>query len=296
MARSPAAKALEAAAELDAWLARESARPPPAGAGEPRVGSGVHVSSSSGTRATGARATGGAGEGGTAQPRPFPDARARGEPGAVPETPHSLAPAPEVLAPAHTDWLHHHLTVAGPADDVARFRAAGAGAGVVPWAMDWDRLEEDWAHLLLAPASPRHRTLSAAGARMLAGELREVAQRRHEAALARVGRGRSFPFDLHALVPVPAHVLALGPDHPDALAWLWAHWGTTQPLRHVRERADVEGGTGKAMARTRRPPSGRDAMHLAFWSADWTPWRAIARVRQDWPALRLDVRPIYEPS
>ena len=44
------------------------------------------------------------------------------------------------------------------------------------------------------------------------------------------------------------------------------------------------------------PPSGRAAMHLAFWSADWTPWRAIARVRQDWPTLRLDVRPIYEPG
>jgi len=33
---------------------------------------------------------------------------------------------------------------------------------------------------------------------------------------------------------------------------------------------------------------------LQFWSADWTPWRAIKRIRTDWPVLRFDVQPDYE--
>jgi len=35
------------------------------------------------------------------------------------------------------------------------------------------------------------------------------------------------------------------------------------------------------------------ALHLSFWSADWTPWRALATVAVAWPALRFDVRPTY---
>jgi hypothetical protein len=33
---------------------------------------------------------------------------------------------------------------------------------------------------------------------------------------------------------------------------------------------------------------------VGFWSADWTPWRAIAQLRARWPALRLEVRPLYD--
>ena len=128
MARSPAAEALETAARLDAWLACD---PLPPGAGEP-------ARPNVGTDA-GSGASGRAGEGGAAPSRMPPDASPR------------RAPAPEVLAPAHTDWLYHHLKVVGPAEDLTRFRAAAAGTGVVPWSVDWDRLEEDWAHLLLAP-------------------------------------------------------------------------------------------------------------------------------------------------
>ncbi len=31
-----------------------------------------------------------------------------------------------------------------------------------------------------------------------------------------------------------------------------------------------------------------------FWSADWTPWRAIVRLRQNWPGLMFDVRPYHD--
>jgi len=44
----------------------------------------------------------------------------------------------------------------------------------------------------------------------------------------------------------------LAPDHPDTLAWLWAHWGTTAALRHVAVepapalRAPLAAGTAVA--------------------------------------------------
>ena len=110
---------------------------------------------------------------------------------------------------------------------------------------------------------------------------------RHAAATARVGRSQACALDLHTLVPVPVAVLALGPDHPDALAWLWAHWGTTEALRHVA----LEPGPA-----LRTPlPAELAQIRISFWSADWTPWRALAQVAARWPGLQLDVRPSYDP-
>lgn len=188
------------------------------------------------------------------------------------------------LRRSHTDWLRHRLVVTGSTIEVATFRDAASGAGTIPWCLDLDSLQEDWFHLLVSPAGNE---LSLAGARVLAAQLREAVERRHALAVSRVGRSCACPLDLHSLVPVPAAILALGPDHPDALSWQWQHWGTTEPLRHV-----VAEPAGSA---ARRPDatSSEAAWRLSFWSADWTPWRAIARVRADWPALRFDVRPDY---
>ena len=187
----------------------------------------------------------------------------------------------------HTDWLYHRLTIAGPQEGVVAFRAAARGAGVIPWHLDLDRLEEDCFHLLVSPPAPQHRTLSLAGARIVAGQLRDAVGRRHDLAVARVGRSRACPFDLHALVPVPDSVLRLGPDDPASLAWLWEHWGTTQALRHVAEDTAFSGA-----GRDLRP--GDAACQITFWSADWTPWRALARITACWPALRFDTRPVYD--
>ena len=186
---------------------------------------------------------------------------------------------------AHTDWLFHRLAVTGPVATVAAFRAAAAGAGTIPWRLDLDSLEEDWFHLLVNPA---YRALSLAGARVLAGQLREVVEHRHAVAVARVGHSCACSFDLHALVPVPAAILHLGPDHPDALTWLWRHWGTTQALRHVAPDA--------APTRTPAPElaTGEDRLSLSFWSADWTPWRAVERIGAAWPTLRFDLQPQYD--
>jgi hypothetical protein len=203
-----------------------------------------------------------------------------------------LRHAPQRLA--HTDWLHHRLRVAGPEADVAAFRAASAGAGTIPWQFDLDRMEEDLFHLLVAPpapagaAHPPPRRLSLHGARILAGQLRDAAGRRQELAAARVGLSRACPFDLHALVPVPEAVLWHGPDDPRALAWLWQHWGTTEALRHVATDAEVDD-----TERGRRQ-QGDAVFTVTFWSADWTPWRALARIAADWPALRFETRPSYD--
>ncbi len=171
----------------------------------------------------------------------------------------------------HTDWLYHHLDVEGSETALAAFAGRAAGAGTIPWRLDLDRIEEDAFHTLAVAGA-----LSVSGAGILAGQLREAVGRRHRLAVGRVGRSRLCPFDLHALRPVPDDMLSLGPDHPSALAWLWTHWGTTDSLRHVARR-----------------PSTPGRLSVAFWSADWTPWRAMEAIRLDWPELRFDVRPHY---
>lgn len=195
----------------------------------------------------------------------------------------------------HTDWLYHRLTISGPAQDVAAFHAAAAGAGSIPWQFDLDRMEEDFFHLLVSPPPPQQRSLSLSGARIVAAQLREAVARRHALAVARVGSSQAgaasqaCPFDLHALVPVPDAVLRLGPDDPAALSWLWENWGTTQALRHVV--ADTAAGLGG-----RRQPSPADAVaRMTFWSADWTPWRALAHLAVRWSTLRFEIRPSYDP-
>ena len=184
---------------------------------------------------------------------------------------------------AHTDWLHHRLAIIGMAEQLAAFRRAAAGAGVIPWQLDLDRMEEDVFHLLAAPPSAQPRTLSVAGARVLAGQLREAVGHRHARAVARVGASQACPFDLHALVPVPDEMLRLGPDDPVALAWLWEHWALTQPLRHVAE--DII--AGQEARRRSVSAAEQDAIHVTFWSADWTPWRALAALAERWPGTAL---------
>ena len=175
----------------------------------------------------------------------------------------------------HSDWVHHHLTIAGPGDILEAFRVAAAGSGTVPWQLDLERMQEDLFHLLAGAGQ-----LSLEGARLLAGQMRDAVSRRHALAVARVGHSRACPFDLHALVPVPADMLCLGPEHPEALDWLWTHWGTTEALRHVTRVDDTD-----------QPMT--ELIKIRFWSADWSPWRALAKIRAAWPLLRFDLRPDY---
>jgi hypothetical protein len=178
-----------------------------------------------------------------------------------------------------TDWLRHEFEVSGRPAEVAAFRRAAAGANIIPWALDLAAAEEGWFLLLMRTAPPG---LSAGAARAFAAQLRAAVDARHGALCAWVGRNRGCPLDLHALVPVPPAVLKRGPDDPVSRDWLWAHWGTTEPLRHVRE-IPARPGRRRGLARFR----------VEFFAADWTPWRALLALRAGWPALRFAVWPDY---
>jgi hypothetical protein len=186
------------------------------------------------------------------------------------------------LAPDDTDWLRHTLLVSGMAAAVAGFREAAAGSGVIPWQRDLGRMEEDWFLQLAAPPDSE-RAISLQGARILARRLRDAVASNHQRALARMATDRTCPLDLQRLLPIPSSILRLGPDDPDAQTWLWAHWGTTRALRHVRVLPVKRDG--------RRPKI--DRVEVEFWSADWSPWQALQRLRREWPDLTLELRPDY---
>jgi hypothetical protein len=196
-------------------------------------------------------------------------------------------PAPSAPAAAGTAWLYHHLTITGPAAAVAAFAAAARGAGVTPWRLDLSMLEEDIFNLA-ASHPPARRNLTIAGCRILARQFRERVERRQGRAAAMVGRGQGCPFDLHALLPVPDAILDLGPTHPEALAWLAAHWGVTDRLRQVTLLKRPKPG--------RRLPKGHAVIGYGFFtggngSGGETPTVAIATLGARWPSLRLRLQP-----
>lgn len=217
-------------------------------------------------------------------------------PGGAPALP--AAPMPPVLPPAPKSrgrrpasrqqasaattgspgWLYHHLTISGPAAPLADFSQAARGSGIIPWRLDLDRIEEDV--FLRAVAQPREtRRLTVAGCRILARQFRERIEIRQTQAIARVGHSLACPFDLHALLPVPAAILALGPTDPAALVWLSAHWGVSAGLRQVVLRERPTAG--------RRLPAGHGVIGYGFFTAAETPHAAIAQLCDRWPALRL---------
>ena len=206
-----AVKASEAAEALLAWLDRQSPRPI-AGFNSPRtISPAMIVSASAGAIGVGAG------------PNPVCRHRRRGETGKTAGQGRQRGESPDRgdadLASggkrlAHPDWLAHRLTITGPAVELVAFRQAAAGAGSIPWQLDFDRLEEDFFLRLAAPPPPQARTLSLDGARILAEQLRAAVAQRHALAVARVGHSKACPFDLHALLPVPGEILGRGPDDP----------------------------------------------------------------------------------
>ena len=185
----------------------------------------------------------------------------------------------------HTDWLRNTLAVSGPNEEVARFRAAAAGPGVIPWALDLAALEEEF---LLPMAAPEDGVpaISLTGAKLLARRLREAVALNHQRALARMSTDYTCPLDLHRLLPVPASILKLGSEEGESRDWLVRNWGTTRPLRHVEELPSTMDRRRKKMAELR----------VGFWSAEWSPWQAVVRLRRDWSALAFVLTPDYAPG
>jgi hypothetical protein len=215
-----------------------------------------------------------------------------GDTPALPETP-SAPTKPRGRRPATAraarsgpgailECLYHHLTISGPAEDVARFADVARGSGVIPWRLDGAAIEEDmFVRAVSQPAS--RRSLTVAGCRVLARQFRDRFEAHHACAAALVGRSLSCPFDLHVLLPVPATILQLGPTDPAALAWLTRHWGTPDRLRQVTRRPKPGPG--------RRLPAGHAVIGYGFFTAGDTPQTAVDRLAADWPALRFRLIP-----
>ena len=187
---------------------------------------------------------------------------------------------PDSLCLPNPEWLPQLLTVIGPAEDVGAFQEAARGPGHLAWSCDYHAAAEGWALQLLARL-PAQRGISVAGARILAGQLRERIERLDMAAFEGAG-DLVCPLDLNALVPLPAQLLRLGPDDPAVIAWQWTHWGTTWMLRGVEQ-----GPVGRSGVLV---PAAHAAVCFRFWSADWTPWRVLEAVQARWPSLALQVK------
>jgi hypothetical protein len=215
-------------------------------------------------------------------PEPLPEAAPDRKPrGRRPRPLAGGAPSAPAATPG-TGWLYHHLTISGPAEAIDAFAESARGAGVTPWRLDFGMLEEDIFNMA-ASQPPARRNLTIAGCRILARQFRERVAHRQDRAVALVGSGQGCPFDLHTLLPVPDAVLELGPTHPEALAWLAAHWGVTDRPRQVTRLERPKPG--------RRLPRGARLIGYGFFTADETPTAAIATLAARWPALRFRLQP-----
>ena len=127
---------------------------------------------------------------------------------------------------------------------------------------------------------PAERGISLEGARILARQLREMVELQGMHATEAALDGEACPLDLHALAPIPDRILRLGPNDPDAVCWLWENWGTTWPLRGVEEMTSAQEAAIE-------PEKGE--LHYRFWSADWTPWRALCSIKSRWPEIMFQI-------
>ncbi|MBO1076893.1 hypothetical protein [Roseomonas marmotae] len=98
------------------------------------------------------------------------------------------------------------------------------------WLREFAAEEEDLFYRLAA-RYPQTGRLPLQACRIFAAQFRERSQAQQDRALAAVGHSRACPFDLHALLPVPPAILALGVQHPHAARWLAAQWAPPRSAR-----------------------------------------------------------------
>jgi hypothetical protein len=215
------------------------------------------------------------------------------EPATVPSKPRGRRRRRPAAATA-PNWLYHQLIISGPAAAVANFAAAARGAGVIPWRLDFARIEEDVFNLAAVVPAER-RQLNIDGCHLLARQFRDRVEAHHAKAVALIGRREACSFDLHVLLPVPASVLRLGPNDPAALAWLTTHWGTSDRLRQVHALAAPRPGRRRGphelVRGGPRLPAGHAVIGYGFFTCGETPHAAVATLQPRWPELRFVLRP-----
>ena len=156
---------------------------------------------------------------------------------------------------------------------------------MIPWRLDLNRMEEDFFLRLAAPVAVTSARVSLEGARMLAAELREA-----------VGApARAWPSPCW-----PQPRLSVWPAFADAGAGRrCCCWGRTTPppptgCGRVGDDAGVAARRFWSLAPGELGPA--LVFAVSFWAADWTPWRALEKVRAEWSGLRFDVRSTYEKT
>ena len=180
-------------------------------------------------------------------------------------------------------WLWHHLTISGPAADVAAFAEAARGSGVIPWHVDYAQTEEDIFHRAVAARGGWNR-LSIEGCHILARQFRQRIESRDEKVVALIGQSRACPFDLHVLLPIPAEILQRGPTDQTSLDWLARHWGTRDALRKIVARPNPSAG--------RRLTAGHAVISYGFFTSGETPRAAATQFVARWPMLRFVLTPL----
>ncbi|MCW8087359.1 hypothetical protein [Sabulicella glaciei] len=133
---------------------------------------------------------------------------------------------------------------------------------------------------LLLQQPPERRSMGLEGARILAREMRDWIRDGTDLVHSAVGVRSDCSFDLHSLVPILWRVLQLGPDDPKSLAWMWENWGTTWTLRRVEEVPLAK--AGKKMVAL-----GQSLVRYRFWSADWSLYQPLEKLRGELPALSV---------
>jgi hypothetical protein len=201
----------------------------------------------------------------------------------APKKPRGRRPAGWSWGEAETDvdFVYCELTITGPAAEVERFAGVARGSGVIPWQLDFDTIEEDIFNLAVSPA-PAQRRLTVAGCRLLARQFRERVEARQAKAAALVGNSLACPFDLQTLLPLPHHILRLGPAHSDSLAWLRRHWGPPEGLRKVAALEKPRPG--------KRLPADNAIVGYGFFSRERPPTAAIETIATSWPPLTFRLR------
>jgi segregation and condensation protein A len=111
--------------------------------------------------------------------------------------------------------------------------------------------------------------LTVEGCRILARQFRDKVEAHQARAAALVGYSRACPFDLHALLPVPAAILFLGPEHPGGAGLACGALGVTDRLRQVSVRDKATTG--------RRLPAGHAVTSRNAAGGDRSASRALAR-------------------
>jgi hypothetical protein len=179
-----------------------------------------------------------------------------------------------------TDWRFCVLTVIGGADMIGRLKQEAAGAAGIPWHYpDLQTLDDERLARLVTPPDGSA-GLDLYDAKVLTRLLRGAVEAHHAQVLTAAKISHACPLSLHRLLPVPDHILRLGPDDPISRDWLRTQWGTEQALRQVRMRP-----TPPSRQRRRGARVGYD-----FWSADGPPIAAIDHLRPLWPDLVFDLR------